>query len=148
MILRQNKPFPRTRFSPNNSGMMCLMFETFTLLINPLIDFLRASHAILWNSFDSGSLPISACKARRRAGGIYVPPDRMVSSRSYSFFAAACFSAAVSGFASSAFATFSLSSICLCRSKALDRSTSRGRCPARPGGDLEKDRGRRGGARL
>lgn len=79
---------------------------------------------------------------------MYVPPDRMLSSRSYSFFAAACFSAAVSGFDSSASFVFSLSSICLCRSSALERSTSLGSGPfLAGGGDLETDLRRSGGAR-
>lgn len=30
MIDRANNPFPRIRFSPNNSGTTCLMFDTLT----------------------------------------------------------------------------------------------------------------------
>lgn len=97
MILRQNNPRPRTRFSLNSSGTMCFMFETLILLISPLIDFFRASQAMRWYSLLVLSV-ICDCSARNFAGGIYVPPDRIVSSVSYSAFAEACFSSAVKGF--------------------------------------------------
>lgn len=73
---------------------MNLIFETLTLLISPLIDFFNASQAMRWYSLDDLSV-ICDCSARRRAGGMYVPPERMVSSFSYSAFAAACFSSSV-----------------------------------------------------
>ena len=70
------------------------MFETLTLLINPLMDFFKASHAIRWYSLLVLSV-ICDWSARNRAGGMYVPPLLMVKSFSYSAFAAACFSSSV-----------------------------------------------------
>jgi hypothetical protein len=52
MMLLQNRPRPRTKFSANSSGTMDLMFATLTLLMRPLMDFFNASHAIRWYSFD------------------------------------------------------------------------------------------------
>jgi len=46
MMLRQNNPRPLTKFSPNSSGTINFIFDTLTLLIRPLIDFLRASQAM------------------------------------------------------------------------------------------------------
>lgn len=70
----------------------------------------------------------------------------MLSSLSYSAFAAACFSASVSGLVDPASARCRISN-CRARSNALDRSTSRGRGALRGGGDVERDvvRSRRGG---
>lgn len=70
---------------------MNLMLETLTLLINPFIDFFSASHAMRWYSLLVLSV-IWDWSARSRAGGMYVPPDRIVNSFSYSAFAAACLS--------------------------------------------------------
>ena len=94
MMDRQNRPLPRTRFSPNSSGTMYLMLAVLTLLIRPLMLFLSASHAMRWYSLLVLSV-IWACSARSLAGGMYVPPDRMFSSFSYSALAVACFSSSV-----------------------------------------------------
>lgn len=75
---------------------------------------------------------------------MYVPPERILSSFSYSAFAAACFSASVSGFAGSTSSLCRISS-CLALSRARARSTSRGNGPF-GGGDLEIERLRSGGA--
>jgi hypothetical protein len=69
MIDRQNKPRPLTKFSPNSSGTINLMLETLTLLIRPLIDFFKASHAMRWYSLLVLSV-ICACNARSLAGGM------------------------------------------------------------------------------
>lgn len=61
------------------------------------MDFFRASQAMRWYSLLDLSV-IWDCSSRKRAGGMYVPPERMVSNFSYSAFAAACFSSAVIGF--------------------------------------------------
>ena len=78
---------------------------------------------------------------------MYVPPDRMLSSFSYSAFAAACYSSAVKGFSGAASSRF-LSSSWRFRSCARSRSTSRGSGSLRRGGerDREYDRRRSGGA--
>lgn len=73
----------------------------------------------------------------------------MLSSFSYSALAAACFSAAVRVLGGSTTSSSLRLSACLWRSSARARSTSRGSAPLlRGGGDREKERRRRGGARL
>ena len=47
------------------------------MLMRPLIDFLRASHVMRWYSLDDSSL-MSFCMAAKRAGGMYVPPVRVL----------------------------------------------------------------------
>ena len=44
MIALARSPLPRIRFSLKSSMMMLEMFETLTLLMIPLIDFLSCSH--------------------------------------------------------------------------------------------------------
>ena len=99
-----------------------------------------------WYSLEVLSV-ICAWSALRRAGGIYVPPDRMVNSFSYSAFAAACFSSALKGFSGAASSRFRSSSWRF-RSCARSLSTSRGSGSLRRGGerDREYDRRRSGGA--
>ena len=138
MMDRQNKPRPRIRFSPKSSGTMSLMFPTLTLLIRPLILFLRASQAILWNSFDLGSLMFS-CKALSFAGGTYTPPLLFVSSSLNSFFASSVFSSAVNCFLGRA-------SCCCAREDALLRLDSFRR-PLWRGMSRSNER-RRGGDRM
>src|SRR5262245_38500770 len=79
MIDLQNRPRPRIRFSENSSGTICLMFATLHLLIMPWIDFFSASHAMRWYSGVLLSV-MAACMARRRAGGMYAPPARVLES--------------------------------------------------------------------
>jgi hypothetical protein len=116
---------------------MCLMFDTLTLLIKPLMLFFKASQAMRWYSFEVLSV-ICAWSAFRRAGGMYVPPDRMLSSFSYSAFAAACFSSPVRGFAGAA-SSRCRSSSWRFRSCARSLSTSRGSGSLRRGGERDRE---------
>ena len=151
---RQNRPRPRTKFSPNSSGTMYLMLDTLTLLIKPLIDFLSASHAIRWYSLLVLSV-ICACSARSRAGGMYVPPDRMFKSFSYSALAAACFSSAVIGlraascFSCSRTRSASWRSRSIARRSSIRGTSSSSRCES-PGGERRRlgEGDREGGERF
>src|SRR5271168_1048923 len=117
MMLLQKSPRPRIKFSPKSSGTICLMLETLTLLINPFIDFFRASQAILWYSLLVLSV-ICDCNSRSLAGGIYVPPDRIVRSFSYSAFAYACFSSSVIGLRLASCWSRRRNLSCSCRSRS------------------------------
>lgn len=84
MMALQNRPRPRTKFSENSSGTIILMLAVFVLLIRPWIDFFSASQAMRWNSALFLSV-IDFCISRRRAGGIYAPPARVLESSIGSF---------------------------------------------------------------
>lgn len=139
MILLQNKPRPRTRFSPNSSGIMCLTLDTLILLIRPLMDFFKASQAMRWYSLLDLSV-ICDWRARSLAGGMYVPPDRMFRSFSYSALAAACFSSSVIGFLVASCFSRDRNRSCSMRSRSSgSRFSSRLRVPlwaVATGGDL------------
>lgn len=77
IMLRANRPRPRTRFSWKSSGTTSLMFATFTLFTIPVIDLRSASHASRWYSALVLSADAASRNARSRAGGMYTPPERV-----------------------------------------------------------------------
>lgn len=90
MTLRQNKPLPRMRFSAKSSGTTCLILAMLTRLTIPVIDLRSASHERRWYSGLALSLDAAACRARRRAGGMYTPPEREPTSLANSACASVC----------------------------------------------------------
>jgi hypothetical protein len=76
------RPVPLTHWvPPHNTHTRTTLTHTLspfvTLLMRPLIDFFRASHVMRWYSLDDWSVTFF-CMAARRAGGMYVPPVRVL----------------------------------------------------------------------
>ena len=80
MILLANNPLPRIRFSENSSGTICLILVMFTRLTIPVMDLRRASQESRWYSALVLSKDAASCIARKRAGGMYIPPERVFKS--------------------------------------------------------------------
>lgn len=98
---------------------------------------------------------ICDCRARNRAGGIYVPPERIFNSFSYSALADACFSSSVMGFRAASFFSCSRTRSASWRSLSRARSSlRRGASPScfneSPGAERRRfgDGEREGGDRL
>ena len=80
IMLLANKPLPRMRFSENSSGTICLILVMLSRLTIPVIDLRKASQESRWYSGLDLSKEAASCMARKRAGGIYIPPERVFKS--------------------------------------------------------------------
>ena len=91
-MLLQNRPRPRIRFSEKSSGITFLILRTLTRLTIPVMDLRSASQDNRWYSALALSFDAASCRARKRAGGIYTPPERVPISLANSAFASNSFS--------------------------------------------------------
>ena len=80
IIFLANKPLPRIRFSENSSGTICLILVMLTRLTIPVMDLRKASQESRWYWGLDLSKDAATCIARKRAGGIYIPPDHVFKS--------------------------------------------------------------------